>query len=45
VREFEEHSNLAAYMVVDASLSMHFADGDDPESCATRRSWPPRSRT
>ncbi|HEX8360292.1 MAG TPA: DUF58 domain-containing protein, partial [Longimicrobium sp.] len=30
VREFEEHSNLAAYLVVDASLSMDFADGDDP---------------
>lgn len=30
VREFEERSNLAAYLVVDASLSMGFADGDDP---------------
>jgi uncharacterized protein (DUF58 family) len=30
VREFEEHSNLAAYLVVDGSLSMDFADGDDP---------------
>ena len=30
VREFEERSNLAAYLVVDASLSMDFADGDDP---------------
>lgn len=30
VREFEERSNLAAYLVVDASLSMEFADGDDP---------------
>lgn len=30
VREFEERSNLSAYLVVDASLSMDFADGGDP---------------
>jgi uncharacterized protein (DUF58 family) len=30
VREYEERSNLAAYLVVDASISMEFADGDDP---------------
>ena len=30
VRQFEERSNLAAYLVVDASLSMDFADGDGP---------------
>jgi uncharacterized protein (DUF58 family) len=28
VREFEERSNLTAYLVVDASLSMEFADAD-----------------
>ena len=30
VREFEERSNLSAFIVLDASLSMEFADGDDP---------------
>ncbi|HEX8452687.1 MAG TPA: DUF58 domain-containing protein [Longimicrobium sp.] len=30
VREYEERSNLSAFLVLDASLSMDFADGDDP---------------